>query len=104
MRVYFLIGAIILAATFFIFSCQQGQKEESEVTTETAEEGMAITVDVLTDSVDVVCGMDLHEQAIADTAIYEGQIYGFCSPECKAKFKENPEMYLGEVEETPEVE
>ncbi|MBN2365768.1 MAG: YHS domain-containing protein [Calditrichaeota bacterium] len=51
---------------------------------------------MLTTNTDLVCGMDLRKYAIKDTAIYEGQLYGFCSEYCKKKFMENPEKYLAD--------
>lgn len=41
---------------------------------------------------DVACGMPLED--IEDTANYQGKVYGFCSEECKKKFKQNPEACL----------
>ena len=43
---------------------------------------------------DLNCEMKLEEGAIADTATYQGKIYGFCSSECKAEFLKNPEAQL----------
>lgn len=43
---------------------------------------------------DLICGMKLYEEGIADTALYEGKIYGFCATECKTEFLKNPQSYL----------
>ena len=43
---------------------------------------------------DPVCGMGIQEASIADTAVYEQKIYGFCSNECKDLFVKNPTSYL----------
>jgi len=42
---------------------------------------------------DYICGMPL-TAGVADTANYQGKIYGFCSSGCKDEFKKNPESYL----------
>lgn len=42
------------------------------------------------------CGMPLEEGQIADTANYEGKLYGFCSKECKADFVKEPQAYLNQ--------
>jgi len=31
---------------------------------------------------------------LKDTAVYKGQVYGFCSSHCKDEFKKQPENYL----------
>jgi YHS domain-containing protein len=35
---------------------------------------------------------------ISDTAHYQKNILGFCSPECKAEFLQNPESMLAAAE------
>ena len=46
------------------------------------------------DTIDPVCGMKLNEQETADTSVYEGKTYYFCSRDCKEVFDEEPELYL----------
>ncbi len=53
---------------------------------------------------DPVCGMDVKESGAEWTSVYEGKTYYFCSPGCKKKFDENPEMYLDTEEEKKEAE
>lgn len=43
-------------------------------------------------SVDPVCGM-MVETKDAKTALYEGRPYYFCSPKCRDKFEEAPQIY-----------
>jgi YHS domain-containing protein len=38
--------------------------------------------------------MKLNEQETADTSVYEGKTYYFCSRDCKEAFDEEPELYL----------
>lgn len=47
----------------------------------------------LENSKDMVCGMAI-PASVNDTAYYEGKIYGFCSPMCKAEFKNHPKRYV----------
>lgn len=43
---------------------------------------------------DFACGMPV-TAGIADTAVYKGKTYGFCSKECKEEFKKKPASFLG---------
>lgn len=43
---------------------------------------------------DVVCGMSVDPRA-AVKAEYQGKMYYFCAPGCKASFDRNPEKYVG---------
>lgn len=51
--------------------------------------------DLATDK-DLVCGMTISADGIADTASYEGKIYGFCATECKEEFLKNPSEFLSQ--------
>lgn len=42
---------------------------------------------------DFICNMPI-TAGVADTAQYNGKIYGFCSTGCKDEFKKNPASYL----------
>lgn len=53
-----------------------------------------VQVAALGSETDLYCGMPLKTGSIADTAIYDSKIYGFCSPECKAEFQKNPGQYV----------
>jgi putative intracellular protease/amidase/YHS domain-containing protein len=41
---------------------------------------------------DFICGMSI-TAGVADTAVYKGKIFGFCSKVCKQEFKKNPSYY-----------
>ncbi len=43
---------------------------------------------------DPVCGMNVQQDAAANTTEHEGTTYYFCGPGCAAKFKANPKKYL----------
>jgi len=46
----------------------------------------------LNNTIDPVCQMAI-SHGVKDTLHLEGKIYGFCSPGCKARFKEDPQAY-----------
>ena len=43
---------------------------------------------------DLICGMQVDEQAAAGTSEYQGKMYYFCSPGCKAAFEKEPETSI----------
>ena len=45
---------------------------------------------------DPVCHMDVAIKSAADTSVYEGTTYYFCSSGCKQSFDKEPEKYLGQ--------
>ncbi len=94
---------VLTVGALFFVSCG-GEKKAEQAAQTTVEKKMSITTDMLTTAKDPVCGMELTNESIADTAIYNGQLYGFCSEECKAKFKADPDKYLANVEEEEEHE
>ncbi|KAB2943543.1 MAG: methyltransferase domain-containing protein [Hyphomicrobium sp.] len=49
-----------------------------------------------TEVVDPVCGMTVVPDKAAGTATYKGKTYYFCSTQCVAKFKANPQTYVRE--------
>ncbi|MEJ2636336.1 MAG: YHS domain-containing protein [Calditrichia bacterium] len=83
------------------FSCSTKKQSDAQAQNEMkmkTENKLNISADMLATAKDLSCGMDLTKYAIADTAVYKGQIYGFCSTYCKDKFKENPEAALAKLE------
>ena len=48
---------------------------------------------------DPVCGMDVKERSAAGQSSYQNETYYFCSPDCKRKFDQDPEVYVGEGDE-----
>ena len=55
------------------------------------------------EAVDPVCGMTVAVQAAKATALHEGTVYHFCSPDCRARFVADPASWLigGEPETAP---
>jgi Cu+-exporting ATPase len=45
-------------------------------------------------SIDPVCGMQVEKDKAAGSSAYKGEVYYFCSIQCKAKFDQDPEKYL----------
>jgi YHS domain-containing protein len=56
--------------------------------------GVNIKLSQLASKTDYSCKMTLENGAIADTTMYEGKIYGFCSTECKNDFLKDPKGHL----------
>lgn len=48
-------------------------------------------------SKDPVCGAIVDEEHSAGKAEYGGEIYYFCSKECKRRFEEDPGAFIGLV-------
>ena len=48
---------------------------------------------------DIVCGMQVDENATTNTSDYNGQTFYFCSPACRAKFDRRPEAYVSKGEQ-----
>jgi P-type Cu+ transporter len=46
---------------------------------------------------DPVCGAIVEEEHSAGKAEYAGEIYYFCSAECKRRFEEDPGEFIGLV-------
>lgn len=46
---------------------------------------------------DPVCGMDVEPKTAAATSEYRGEMIYFCSPHCKEKFDDAPELYSGDM-------
>jgi YHS domain-containing protein len=101
MKNLFKILTLCIISFFIIISCNNEKQTEMETQSEVLEKKpLNISVDMLTTHLDLVCGMDLNEHTIADTAIYNNQLYGFCSEYCKTKFKEDPEKYIAKLDES----
>ncbi len=46
--------------------------------------------------IDPVCGMEVEDESPKHRATFQGQMYYFCSRECKERFVEAPEDYMGD--------
>ena len=88
----------ILAISLLLAACSSNPQKENtvdkakdSVTTEaTAKKFENVK---FASTKDLNCGMPL-SAGIEDTAHYKGDIYGFCSKECKDDFLKDPEGHL----------
>jgi transcriptional regulator GlxA family with amidase domain/YHS domain-containing protein len=55
----------------------------------------AVAAIALDSDIDPVCNMNI-KGTHADTILYKGKVYGFCSAICKESFKNDPEKFLSE--------
>ncbi|CAN5444238.1 hypothetical protein BH09BAC1_BH09BAC1_05980 [soil metagenome] len=65
-----------------------------DTTSPTGKAGISISPADLTSTIDPICNMNLANAKISDTAHYNGGIYAFCSPGCKADFQKDPAKYV----------
>ena len=99
MKKLLFVFVLVLSGLFILNSCSGEKKSQTQKQEETTvEKTINVSVDMLTTDKDLICGKTLTNETIADTAIYQGQLYGFCSEECKAKFKENPDSAIAKLD------
>ena len=55
------------------------------------------------DAKDPVCGMDVDPQQAAASQRHGGKTYYFCSADCAGKFRANPDQYVADEKDLPEV-
>lgn len=75
-----------------LIACNNKSTEQSKPEHQT-ENHLHISANKLASATDPVCKMAVSESQ-ADTATYNGELYGFCSSDCKATFLKNPETFL----------
>jgi YHS domain-containing protein len=46
------------------------------------------------DDVDPVCGMEVESDSAAARSEFEGDVYSFCSLECREQFERAPERFV----------
>jgi YHS domain-containing protein len=85
---------MVVIAAISLAACHQKENLENNPAPVTESNGKTIRISDLATDKDVVCGMNLEGQAIADTTSHRGLVYGFCATECKAEFLKNPKAYL----------
>lgn len=89
---------IFVAATLLVlYSCNGKLPVNSNEPTAPAPKETNYSVGMLSEKTDYVCGMEMHDGGIADTAHYEGKVYGFCHEDCKKEFLKAPQQYLSAV-------
>lgn len=76
---------LFTALLFAAVACNtEAPKVENEMKQEVKEEKKALTVQLVSDK-DPVCGMTVGTEP-ADTTLLNGNVYGFCSDDCKESF------------------
>ena len=86
---------LLTASTWFSLSaCHQKSPMEKNPVPVSESNGKTIKLTDLASNKDLVCGMVLEGQGIADTTSFEGNVYGFCATECKTEFLKDPKSNL----------
>ncbi len=102
-RNHLIFGSLLLVV---FVSCNESPKEKvAENEMAPVKHGASMDHHTLSDSAakytpemvankrDFICGMPV-TAGIADTAHYDGKVYGFCASECKAEFLQNPKAHV----------
>ena len=97
-----LILSILLIINVIVFGigCESkpaATEVSNKDTSMTTANTSVISVDSLSNQKDPSCGMPV-AAGVSDTAHYNQYVLGFCSSECKAEFKKNPEAMLAAAE------
>lgn len=81
---------ILLAVTagFIMASCNQNTDSASTAPVP-EKESKKLDISMLSSNIDPVCEMELTNDILADTAIVDGKVIGFCNVGCKEEFKKN---------------
>lgn len=92
---------VMAAGLFMLTACNNKQPEAAATETTMTESNSEpakpeIKLADLSDKTDHVCGMELAEGGIADTAHLGDKVYGFCAAECKAEFVKDPAKYIAQ--------
>ena len=86
----------IAFAGLVLGSCNTKQPTE-DTSVSVHEPGLVdVKLSQLASDKDFICGMQVVEGSIADTASFDGKLYGFCSTECKDLFVTKPADYLAQ--------
>ena len=83
-----------LATGMILSSCGDSFKGETKSQAPAPKKTIQIAVASLAIKSDPVCGMNLKQGEVADTALYQGKVYGFCGTGCKDEFVKAPSQYL----------
>lgn len=89
-----LIFAIALG--FFLASCNAPTSENNSSTAPVPHKELTVKAADLSFKKDFVCEMDIDDETLADTTLYEGKLLGFCNVGCKEEFLKDPKKYIKE--------
>jgi YHS domain-containing protein len=82
----------VLGFCLVLLACGKTDVEQETMADEAARHKGNFSTVRFTKETDPICSMNLAD-GIADTAHYEGKIFGFCTAGCKDKFKQAPAFY-----------
>ena len=89
-----------MLASGILLSCNNKVKKANDTATQTEnstsmQQAASIHLDasMVDNKKDFICGMPV-TAGVADTANYNGKVYGFCSAGCKEEFLKNANQYL----------
>lgn len=85
----FKFGSILFVMAVLLSSCSSGANEKVVEEPKVEELKLESSKNVLNDP---VCKMEVDASG-ADSSVYEGKTYHFCSPNCKADFDKDPKTY-----------
>ncbi|MFN4285116.1 MAG: YHS domain-containing protein [Lacibacter sp.] len=89
-----MVRLVVIAAAFLLASCSGNESNHSHEPAAAAASKKEQFKDVVfANEKDYICGMPV-SAGVADTAHYNGKVYGFCATECKEEFLKNPEQYI----------
>jgi YHS domain-containing protein len=96
-----LFSSLVVMTFCWLIACQTTPPApaESTGTDSTMQSTTAASFDVamVNNGKDPVCGMPV-TAGISDTAHFQGNVLGFCSPECKAEFVKDPAALIAAAE------
>lgn len=94
------LSTLVLLATILVSCNNTAQKPAADAktdamgnATEQAPAALKVAPEQLATLKDVVCGMSVKIDAIADTAVVDGKVYPFCASECKKTFLADVNKY-----------
>jgi len=88
-----IMKTIITACLVIFISCNTNSKV-NETAAGVSKDLNTVKID---NKKDPVCGMPIKGD-VGDTTLYNGNVLGFCSSDCKGKFLKNPAQYIAAAE------
>ena len=83
---------LLACVSLWASACNKTPHEEQQASMQNESTTKVKNVALDSDK-DPICDMKVSKN-YEDTTLYKGKVYGFCSVECKAQFKKDPEKYI----------
>jgi YHS domain-containing protein len=77
---------LAVSVGFIMVSCNQNTDNTSTAPVPEMD-SKKLDISMLSSNIDPVCEMELTNEMLADTAIVDGKVIGFCNVGCKEEFK-----------------